>query len=215
MVKVSEDAPARADARGLASRAPARREPAAFRAFVTLLAFIPPAREPDPMNGALNVANPHLASPARAVHHRRAPSPDGQEAQHPQHVRHRARRSRTFPARAEPSPDDRFTGKAIRRNARRVWLVVSGGGRTRAGARGSPAVMSVERRPPRIRASARPSPRIAIRAYTRARPTPRYSPAPPPADRRRCFLPIERAPESARRDNTSQFYYPLSAATTE
>ena len=47
MVKVSEDAPDRADARR-GSRAPARREPAAFRAFVTLLAFIPPAREPDP-----------------------------------------------------------------------------------------------------------------------------------------------------------------------
>ena len=200
--------------RAAGSRAPARREPAAFRAFVTLLAFIPPAREPDPMNGALNVANPHLASPARAVHHRRAPSPDGQEAQHPQHVRHRARRSRTFPARAEPSPDDRFTGKAIRRNARRVWVVVSSG-ECASGARGSPAVMSVERRPPRIRASARPSPRIAIRAYTLCAPDAALLPPPPPQPIRLVLFAPRGRSESARRDNTSQFYYPLSAATTE
>ena len=154
------------------------------------------------MNRALNVANPHPASPARAVHHRRAPSPDGQEAQHPQHVRHRARRSRTFPARAEPSPDDRFTGKAIRRNARRVWVVVSGGECASGGARfaGGHVRGTTPAAHPRVHApiSAHRDPRLhPLRARRRV------PPAAPPADPIGSFAPsgAPRAPAEITRPN--------------
>ena len=206
--------PQLARTRAAGSRAPARREPAAFRAFVTLLAFIPPAREPDPMNGALNVANPHLASP-----HAQFTIDELRRQMDKKHnIRNMSVIAHVDHVRSLPAPSRRrttdFTGKAIRRNARRVWVVVSGG-ECASGARGSPAVMSVERRPPRIRASARPSPRIAIRAYTLCAPDAALLPPPPPPPIRLVLFAPRGRSESARRDNTSQFYYPLSAATTE
>jgi hypothetical protein len=87
--------------------------------------LFPPFRD---ARGALtlSVILTSLVPPPAAVLDRRAPSSDGQEAQHPQHVRHRARRPRKCPNRATRA---RFRRRLRRRIDRalgtavdRVWL---------------------------------------------------------------------------------------------
>ena len=191
MVKVSEDAPARADARGGAARA---RAPRTRR--------VPGVCYPPRLYSAGSRTRPDKWSPKR----RQPPSrPRTRSSPSTSSV---ARWTRSTTSATCPSSRTSITyvpcprravagrpiyGKAIRRNARRVWVVVSGGD-CASGARGSPAVMSVERRPPRIRASARPSPRIAIRAYTLCAPDAALLPPPPPI--RLVLLPLEGAPRA-------------------
>ena len=154
--------------------------------------LFPPFRD---ARGALtlSVILTSLVPPPAAVLDRRAPSSDGQEAQHPQHVRHRARRPRKCPNRATRA---RFRRRLRRRIDRLSEPPSTGfglaGGRKRRARRGV-RVEDACRRPGRLgrvaggagdeadasRPSSRPPP-----PPPRAHPPTRIAPRPPSV--RRC-----------------------------
>ena len=153
--------------------------------------LFPPFRD---ARGALtlSVILTSLVPPPAAVLDRRAPSSDGQEAQHPQHVRHRARLPRKCPNRATRA---RFRRRLRRRIDRalgtavdRVWL----GGREKT--------TREARRPRRGRVPPTRTPRT--RRRRRRRRSGRVSPVvptPPPPPRAHPPTRIAPRPPSVRR----------------
>ena len=213
MVKVSEDAPDRADARGGVARARAprtRRVPGVCyppRLYSAGSRTRPdewsPKRRQPPSRLPRTRSSPSTSSVARWTRSTTAATcPSSRTSITYVPGPRRAVAGRPIYGKSDPPERPEGLGRGLGRRMRERGARFAGGH-----VRGTTPAAH-----PRVHApiSAHRDPRLhPLRARRRVTPA-----APPPPIRLVLFAP-RGSSESARRDNTSQFYYPLSAATTE
>ena len=196
--------------RAAGSRAPARREPAAFPAFVTLLRLYSagsrtrpeewsPKRRPTPSRLPRTRSSPSTSSVARWTRSTTsATCPSSRTSITYVPCPRRAVAGRPIYGKSDPPERPEGLGRGLGRRMRERGARFAGGH-----VRGTTPAAH-----PRVHApiSAHRDPRLhPLRARRRV------PPAAPPPPIRLVLLPPPGRSESARRDKMSQFYYPLSA----
>ena len=196
--------------RAAGSRAPARREPAAFPAFVTLLRLYSagsrtrpeewsPKRRPTPSRLPRTRSSPSTSSVARWTRSTTsATCPSSRTSITYVPCPRRAVAGRPIYGKSDPPERPEGLGRGLGRRMRERGARFAGG----------PVRQTTSAANPRVhaRVSARRDPRLHPPRARR-----RVPPAAPPPPIRLVLLPPPGRSESARRDKMSQFYYPLSA----